>query len=222
MANIRLVVFDLAGTTIQDSGQVVDAFTTVLNAFGFQLLPQQLQSIRGASKRDVIRSVVENERYAGEREKEERTNQIFDSFRKHLAEIYAQEGVREVPGTFQTFQWLKDHDIRIALNTGFDRWLTNLILRSVGWNHDLISTVVCSDDVQQGRPAPDLIFLAMKLSGVNDPDQVANVGDTVLDLQAAANAGVKWNIGVLSGAHKEEHLRTFPHTHLIRSVANLS
>ncbi len=59
-----------------------------------------------------------------------------------------------------------------------------------------------------GRPAPDLILLAMKMTSVLDPDRVANVGDTTLDLESAARAGVRWNIGVLSGAHRREALRT--------------
>jgi phosphoglycolate phosphatase len=48
---------------------------------------------------------------------------------------------------------------------------------------------------------------------------VANVGDTALDLQAGSNAGLDWNIGVLSGAHDREPLPAAPHTHLIASVS---
>jgi phosphonatase-like hydrolase len=221
MENIGLVVFDLAGTTIEDSGQVVHAFKTVLSTYGFQLTTEQLQSIRGASKREAIRSLVVSESSGKEGTAEERTNQVFNSFRECLSEIYMKQGVKEVPGVHQTFEWLRGQGIRIALNTGFDRWLTDLILRFIGWNDDLIHSVVCGDDVQHGRPAPDLIFHAMKLAGVLRPDQVANVGDTALDLQAGSNAGVKWNIGVLSGAHKEDHLQKFPHTHLILSIADL-
>ncbi len=43
---------------------------------------------------------------------------------------------------------------------------------------------MCGDDVPNGRPAPDMILLAMKLTGVDDPAQVANVGDTTLDLES--------------------------------------
>jgi len=52
--------------------------------------------------------------------------------------------------------------------------------------------------------------------------QVANVGDTVLDLQAGQNAGVRSNIGVLSGAHSREQLEREPAPHhLLLSVAEL-
>jgi phosphoglycolate phosphatase-like HAD superfamily hydrolase len=50
---------------------------------------------------------------------------------------------------------------------------------------------------------------------------VANVGDTVLDLQAAHNAGTRWNVGVLTGAHERAQMAAQPHTHLLASVAEL-
>ena len=61
----------------------------------------------------------------------------------------------------------------------------------------------------------------METTGVHNVRRVANVGDTVLDLQSACNAGVRWNIGVLSGAHDRPALEGTPHTHIIVSVADL-
>jgi phosphoglycolate phosphatase-like HAD superfamily hydrolase len=66
-----------------------------------------------------------------------------------------------------------------------------------------------------------MIFRCMEATGIVDVRRVANVGDTVLDLQAGHNAGVALNIGVLSGAHKREQMEKQPHTHLIDSVAAL-
>jgi phosphoglycolate phosphatase-like HAD superfamily hydrolase len=43
----------------------------------------------------------------------------------------------------------------------------------------------------------------------------------VLDLEAGHRAGVRWNVGVLSGAHDRKTLETAPHTHLLASVAEV-
>ena len=80
---------------------------------------------------------------------------------------------------------------------------------------------MCGDDVALGRPAPFLIFRAMEQTGVVNVHRVMCVGDTVLDLQAGRNAGVRHVIGVLSGAHQKEQLEKEPHTRLIASVAAL-
>ncbi|MEO7133920.1 MAG: HAD hydrolase-like protein, partial [Vicinamibacterales bacterium] len=103
-----------------------------------------------------------------------------------------------------------------------DRDIATLLLSSLGWTRHTVDAVVCGDDVTNGRPAPDLILLAMRLSAVDDPARVANVGDTTLDLESAARAGVKWNIGVVSGAHAREALERAPHTHILQSVADVA
>ena len=84
-----------------------------------------------------------------------------------------------------------------------------------------MDAVVCGDDVAEGRPAPYMIFRAMELTRTASVHHVANVGDTTLDLLAGHHAGVRWNIGVLSGAHDAARLAGAPHTHLAASVAVL-
>lgn len=108
----------------------------------------------------------------------------------------------------------------MALNTGFDGAITSLVIDALGWRHR-VDAVVCGDDVPEGRPAPYLIFQAMKRTTTRSVARVMNVGDTVLDLQAGQNAGVAFNIGVLSGAHSIGQLESQPHTHLLGSVAEL-
>ncbi len=221
MNDIELVVFDLAGTTIADAGEVPEAFTTTLQAHGLTVTSEALQAVRGASKREVIEHFVESQ-FPGETSNIiVHTRKIFTAFCQGLTEIYTSRGAKEIPGTTETFAWLRRRKIKIALNIGFDRELTQLLLQFMKWDKDFVQAVICGDDVAQGRPAPYLIFHAMEATGVIDVSQVANIGDTALDLQAGRNAGVRWNIGVLSGAHGREQLEKFPHTHLLTSVAAL-
>jgi phosphonatase-like hydrolase len=119
------------------------------------------------------------------------------------------------------FDWLRRRNVRIALNTGFDRTITGLLLDALGWREGVVDAVVCGDEVRQGRPAPYLIFRAMEAAGATSVHRVMNVGDTELDLRAGWNGGVGWNVGVTSGAHPRERLEQAPHTHLIESVASL-
>jgi phosphonatase-like hydrolase len=218
---IKLVIFDLAGTTIEDAGQVPEAFTSVLRAHGIAVTDEAIRAVRGASKRQAIRRFVERQFPGKETQIAARTEQIFAEFRAYLADRYMQDGVRPLPGAAYTFAWLHQQGIKIALNTGFDRAITELVLRQVGWEKDTAAAIICGDDVSQGRPAPYLIFRAMEAAGETSVHQVANVGDTVLDLQAGWNASVCWNIGVLSGAHKREQLERAPHTHLLPGIADL-
>ena len=221
MQEIKLVVSDLAGTVIEDAGQVPAAFAAALRSHGIEVTSDSLREMRGASKREVIQRFVERRPGGSKADVLARTESIYNSFRSTLAGMYKNDGVREIAGATEVFTWLQKRGVRVALNTGFDRTITELLLNSMRWDGDLINAVICGNDVAQGRPAPYLIFRSMEMSGVTSVHQVANVGDTVLDLQAGQNAGARYNIGVLSGAHTKKQLEREPHTHLLSSVAML-
>lgn len=209
-----LVIFDMTGTTVEDRGQVPSAFAATLAANNITITADDITRVRGASKRQAIRNLVP----AGS---DGHADRIYAQFRENLSAAYANGGARPVPGADAVIRDLKKKGVKIALTTGFDRDIATLLLSRIGWTRQTIDVVVCGDDVANGRPAPDMILMAMKITGVDDPAEVANVGDTALDLESAARAGVRWNIGVLSGAHSREALERAPHTHIIQSVADL-
>ncbi|HVG34017.1 MAG TPA: phosphonatase-like hydrolase [Pyrinomonadaceae bacterium] len=218
MDEVKLVVFDLAGTTVRDRGQVTDAFTAALASHDIAVTPEQLSEVRGSSKREaVLRFIPEGP------QRERRAELVYDSFRQHLMHSYGSDGVEPVDGAEEIFRWLRTRGVRVALNTGFDRDITELLLTALNWKAGvLVDAVVCGDEVREGRPAPYLIFRAMELTGTTAVQHVANVGDTVLDLEAGNNAGVRWNVGVLSGAHDRQILERAPHTHILSSITELT
>ena len=219
-----LVIFDMAGTTIEDRGQVPSAFAATLAANNITITADEITRVRGASKRQAIRDLLrasDPTACLDEASSRSRADRIYAEFRKNLTDAYRNGGARAVPGADTVIQKLRSSGVKVALTTGFERDIATLLLSTIGWTRHTIDVVVCGDDVTNGRPAPDLILLAMKLAAVDDPSRVANVGDTTLDLESASRAGVRWNIGVLSGAHSREALAKAPHTHIIDSVAGL-
>ncbi|NUO81854.1 phosphonatase-like hydrolase [candidate division KSB1 bacterium] len=221
MPTIDLVVFDIAGTLIHDTGFVLAAFRAALQEFGGAITPEQLQAWRGASKREVLQSYLAQNTAADEATLLARLQRSEAAFRETLQASLAESGVRTIEGVEPTFAWLRERKIKIALNTGFDRVVTDAIMHATGWREQLIDASVCSDDVAQGRPAPFMIFRAMEATRVQDVRHVIAVGDTVNDLLSGWNAGVRGVIGVLTGSHSKDQLSQAPHTHIIPSVAEL-
>lgn len=215
MGEIRLVVFDMAGTTVVDDGQVPEAFTRALAEHGVAIGPGAIRDVRGAAKRQAVLDLLPQSP-----DREHKAERVLASFRGHLSRLY-RGTVREIPGAAGVFEWLHGRGIRVALNTGFDRGTANMLLEALGWARGAVDAVVCGDDVARGRPAPDMILRCIELTGVASADSVANVGDTLLDLKAGHNAKVRWNVGVLSGAHERALMAAQPHTHLLASVAEL-
>lgn len=216
MSAPALVVLDLVGTTMQADDAVPRAFTAALADEGVTLTPAQIVAMRGATKRVALRQVL-----AGRDALDERVERAYARFQAELLAAYTAESVTPVAGAEELLARCRARGVRVALNTGFDGALTTHLMGLLGWR-DAVDTVVCGDDVAAGRPAPYLIFHAMEATGVVDVRTVANVGDTALDLGAGANAGVRWNIGVWSGAHDRATLAQAPYTHLCASIADVA
>jgi phosphonatase-like hydrolase len=214
--DLDLIVFDIAGTIIKDRGEVPDAFSAVLAEHGVQITSEDLLRVRGSSKRDAFLSLIPvGPDQAG------RAEAAYASFRRNLIGRYETDGVWEITSAKETLKYFRDQRIHVAINTGFDRDITTLVLSALEWPADLVEFVVCGDDVPQGRPAPFMIYRAMEATRTMNVGRVACAGDTTLDLLAGYNARVQWNVGVLSGAHSLSQLEQVPHTHILQSIAEL-
>jgi phosphonatase-like hydrolase len=213
--SIRLVVSDMAGTCVHDGGEVEAAFRAALADHGIEASQAQISAVRGASKREAIARLTEP-KYGKDAA---RVEAVYASFKSQLQRVFTREA-RPVVGAPEAFAWLKQRGIKLALNTGFDRDIAQLLIDALKWN-GLSGALVCGDDVKVGRPAPYMIFRSMELTGVVNVRDVLVVGDTVSDLQSAHNAGAAMGVAVLNGAHRREQLEREPHTHLITSIADL-
>jgi phosphonatase-like hydrolase len=220
MSKIRLVIFDIGGTIIEDHGEVVASFCAALAANGMAATEPEIRELKGSSKRDVIQNFVERQWGKNDAGNEDRIRKTYADFRTELENRFSNDGVKPIVGAESSFAWLKAHDIVCATTTGFYRSVTDRIIDSAGWRQTFAANV-CSDDVKVGRPSPYMIFHAMEASGIDNVKQVLNVGDTPLDIQAGTRAGVLGVIGVLSGVHKEGRLSQESPSHLIPSVADI-
>lgn len=78
------------------------------------------------------------------------------------------------------------------------------VLREVLDVDDVLAAVTDAGDVEEAKPAPDLVSVALKKAKA-DPERSIMVGDTVWDVQAAERAGVRC-IGVLCGGFSRQEL----------------
>lgn len=213
-----LVVTDFAGTTLADDGAVLAAYRHALGEHHIPFSEADLAAQRGANKRAAFRALAARVRSGSDADAlAEAAHACFEAA---LRREYESGDVHEVAGAERALRRLQEAGVKIALGSGFERGLVDLLLGRLGWQ-TLFDHVTSSNDVARGRPAPYMIFRAMMDLGVVDVGRVAVVGDTALDLQAGAHARAGWVIGVLSGAHDVETLGATAHTHLLPSVACL-
>ena len=213
----ELIVTDFAGTTMREEGSVLNAYRAALAEHDIPFTEADLAARRGASKRAVFRELSAR---GGRQDALAVADRALETFEAALRREYETGEVREIDGAEAALRQLRDADVKIALTSGFDRGVVDLLVGRLGWG-ELFHLVLASDDAPVGRPAPFLIYRAMLELWVQDVGRVAVVGDTPLDLQAGMNARAGWVIGVLSGAHGIETLGATAHTHLLPSVAAL-
>ena len=214
----ELFCFDMAGTTVRDTGEVGDCFEAAARETGLRVVRERIRAQMGRSKRAVFETLWGEELGAAHPEFASRVDLSYAAFRRILEHHYETVPVEPTDGCLLCFEWLRDNHVKICLNTGFYRRVTDIILRRLGWQ-DL--PCIASDEVPKGRPAPYLIHRAMAVTGVEDVRKVAVIGDTPSDLLAGRNAGCGWTLGITSGSHTREQLAALPNDGLVSSLAEL-
>lgn len=217
---IELVVLDMAGTTVDEHGDVYRALESAVTATGATVLAEDLQTWMGADKTEAIAALLE---LGGVSPTDQVVAAQFDHFRALLAAAYQENPPVALPGVEEALRQLKGNGIKVALTTGFSRDVADPILKTLGWKvgeGELLDAVVTSDEVAAGRPAPYMIQRVMELTAVHNVRNVVAGGDTVVDLQAGHNAGVL-PLGVLTGALGREQLEAHPHEWVLGGVKDL-
>jgi phosphonatase-like hydrolase len=148
--------------------------------------------------------------------------EIFEAFRVEMVRFYREdERVEPIPGATEVFKFLRDNGVRVALDTGFDREITNIILGRLGWDETVLDGSITSDEVKQGRPQPDMIQALMAEFRIPNASRVMKIGDTLSDMGEGRNAGCGLVIGVLSGTDTEEVLEDANPDLILGSVAEM-
>ena len=217
---IQLAAFDIAGTTVDDHGAVYLALRRAVEETGAAVAAGDLQRWMGTDKVEAITALL---RLGGVEPEPGLVAERFDRFRALLADAYRADPPVALPGIPEAIDRLRAAGVKVALTTGFSDDVVEPLLAALGWEvgpQGPLDAVVTTSDVPAGRPSPYMIHLAMQRTGVADVRQVLAAGDTVVDLEAARNAGVI-AVGVLTGQTPREALEAADHDAVLASVADV-
>lgn len=216
----KLVVFDIAGTTLKDNeNDVANAFCSAIEKQGIEIDPDSAKRVMGYKKSEAIRMLLEEK---GIESTPEMIDRIHTHFLDILNEHYRKAEISEIEGITELFKELKKRNVRIALNTGFSRSTTDIIVSRVGWlENGFIDDLIASDEVDNGRPHSDMIQELARRFHISDHSSIVKVGDTPSDLLEGKGAGCGLVVGVLYGTHSKEELEAFDHDLLISTPSEL-
>lgn len=220
---IALVVFDMAGTTVADKGNVNKAFRDAFAAEGIAVSESDVNKLMGYRKIEAIDMVVNQfAPYLGNK-KQDTVIRIHEKFNRDMIFFYENDmKLKPLPYAGELFEWLQDQGIKVALNTGFTRQITDTILKRLGWDtNSFINTVICSDEVSEGRPHAYMIQSIMRQLEIADVTTVAKVGDTEVDIMEGQHAGCGMVVAVTTGACNRSQLAVYKPDFIIDSLQEL-
>lgn len=217
---IKMVVFDMAGTTVDEDNVVYKTLQKVINNAGYHFtLDEVLQHGAGKEKHKAITDILAQN---GGSANEAFTQQLYAAFVPALAAAYDSFQLKPQPGAEDVFKSLREKNILVVLNTGYNGATANSILQKLGWQAgNQVDALITASDVEANRPSPDMILLAMKKFGIIDPAEVAKVGDSAIDIEEGKNAGCILNVGITTGAHTVEQLKSANPKYIIHHLTEL-
>ncbi|MCH5598186.1 phosphonatase-like hydrolase [Niabella ginsengisoli] len=221
MKNIKMVVFDMAGTTVDEDNIVYKTVQKVINNEGFSVsLDEVLQHGAGKEKHKAITDVLTESTDATEVSKI--ADKAFGAFKSALEKAYDESEIKTFDGLETFFETLKSKGIIVVLNTGYDRKTATKLVQKLNWQEGVqFDALITADDVEKGRPHPDMIFKAMTQFNITDSSEVLKAGDSEIDILEGKNAGCGITVGVLSGAQNKQQLQTAQPDYILDNLTDL-
>ena len=220
-SKIKAVVFDMAGTTIDEGKIVYESVRQTLEKFGLHFsLEEVVARIGGMNKKEGMKILMQS---VWGSVAEDKVTEAAEIFRQTVETAYQlDDRVQEMPGASDLFTYLRGNGIKVVLDTGYFRSTADLLIEKMGWNdQELIDFSITSDEVSEGRPAPQMIHRAMAHFNIESAGELAKIGDTRSDVEEGLNAGCKYVVGVTSGQYSKEELLAMGATHAINSLSEL-
>lgn len=217
---VKLAVFDMAGTTIMDNGFVANAFRNAFIKNGYNISLDDTHPFMGVKKIIAVQLMLEK---LGVPDPTAEAEDIHSDFVTEMVDFYEYDlSVKQFDDTEEVFKNLKEHGVRIVLNTGFPKVIADTIVKRFQWiEKNLVDDYIASDEVQHGRPDTLMIDQLMYRAGIDDPMLVAKVGDTSVDIEEGQNAGCRYVIAVTTGAGNREELEGYKPTHIVDSLSEI-
>ena len=218
MTSIQLVVFDMAGTTIDEDNVVYKTLHKVIKEIGYDISLKDVLTIAAGKEKfqaiiDILKTNIDQDNLS------QKAEQSFLRFKKELDEAYSTLTVKTFPGVDDFLIDLRKNGIKVVLNTGYNSKVASLLLDKLGWTQgQSYDALITADDVDKGRPAPDMIQKAMTLFSIEDSSLVLKAGDSIVDVEEGKNAGCSITVGVLSGAQTKEQLASAKPTYILNRM----
>lgn len=177
------IIFDMDGILIDSERQSNEGWLWAAGQLGVDMPMWLIDSFKGASAElcckffdDYYKGVIDYWEA-----KELRT--------QHVYKIRETEGIPVKKGVKDIFEYIRNNGLKCAVATSTRRESAEKTLHEIGvW--DYLDAVVYGDEVEHGKPEPDIFLRAAKAIGVN-PSEAVVVEDSINGIKAGYAADMR-------------------------------
>lgn len=177
------IIFDMDGVLIDSERQSNEGWLWAAEQLGVDMPMWLIDSFKGAPAELCCKFF--DDYYKGAIDyweaKELRT--------QHVYKIRENEGIPVKKGVKEVFEYIRNNGLKCAVATSTRRESAEKTLHTIGvW--DYLDAVVYGDEVEHGKPEPDIFLRAAEAIGVS-PDDAIVVEDSINGIKAGYAAGMK-------------------------------
>lgn len=178
----RLLIFDFDGTVVDTSPLHAAAFSRVLAPFNIRV---DYPAIAGMKTLDAIVQLLDNANIKLD------DAQIADlvTAKQWVVRQLMSQGLQPMAGVDAFLQWARPR-YKMAMVTSGSRGTVSLALNHIGYT-GWFDPLICADDVNAAKPAPDGYLMALDLAGIK-PSEALVFEDSEAGFRAANQANLDY------------------------------
>jgi len=199
---LKAVILDWAGTVV-DYGSCAPAgvFLEVFARHGVPITMEQARAPMGSEKRAHIAAIAA-------------MSEVADAWKRAHGRLCADTDIDAmyaefvplqiesiprfadlIPGTLEAVAEFRRRGLKIGTTTGYNAEMMRVLSAEAAKRGFEPDSIVSSDMVPEGRPAPWMALTAAALMRVYPMSAIVKIGDTIPDIHEGLNAGM-WSIAV--------------------------
>jgi len=194
---VAAAVFDVDGTLVDSGYFHTIAWWEALRQYGHTAPMSRIQRSIGMGSSKLLDNVL------GEDRNRDETETLDEAHTALVARFWPSFTL--LPGARDLLRACAERGWRVVIASSASARELEVLLKVIDAD-DAIAAVTGADDVDQAKPAPDVVGAALRKVGA-DPARSVMIGDTVWDVQAAERAGGVRCVSVLTGGFSRTELR---------------
>lgn len=181
------IIFDMDGVMVDSERQSNEGWLWAAKQLGVEMPIWLIDSFKGAPVKLSMK--LFDDYYDGRYDRKIDYSEMRELRTKHVMDMREVEGLPVKPGLTELLEYIKKNHLKCAVATSTRKASAEATLHNIGaWEY--LDAVVYGDQVEHGKPEPDIFLRAAEQIGVK-PEHAIVIEDSINGIKAGFAAGMR-------------------------------